>query len=159
MVHSFLLFGFLMLAWLLLSGHYTPLIIGLGVASVLFAVLMARRVGASDDEGLPLYLIPGLPKYFVWLIIQILLSNWATIRLIFSRAISPCIARVDTKGMTTAALVLYANSITLTPGTVTIEVEEDGFMVHALTADMLAEVKGGDMAARIRRIDKRRREV
>ena len=159
MLRALVLFVFLLVSWLLLSGHYTPLLITLGVVSVLFAVTMAVRVNANDDEGLPLYLMLRLPLYLVWLVGQILLSNWATIRLILNGRISPCLCRVPTKEMKTASLVLYANSITLTPGTVTIEVEGDGynkndaFLVHALTHDMADELRGGDMERRVRSLD------
>ncbi|NBP94863.1 MAG: hypothetical protein EBU28_05645 [Gammaproteobacteria bacterium] len=60
--------------WLLLSGHWSMLLLGLGLASVLLVVFCARRLGVIDDEGMPIEIIPGLVRYTPWLIQQIILS-------------------------------------------------------------------------------------
>ncbi|MGB1873259.1 MAG: cation:proton antiporter, partial [Candidatus Puniceispirillaceae bacterium] len=62
------LFVVLFAAWLLMSGHYTPLLIGLGVASCALATWLADRIGGTDEEGLPLHMMARLPGYLVWLI-------------------------------------------------------------------------------------------
>ena len=62
-----ILFLSLMAVWLLMSGHYTVLVTGLGVASVLFATVMSSRLGGTDEEALPLHMMARLPGYFIWL--------------------------------------------------------------------------------------------
>jgi multicomponent Na+:H+ antiporter subunit E len=61
--------------------------------------------------------------------------------------------RIKTGDMSEAALVLYANSITLTPGTVTVDITNEGFLVHALTNAMADDVKSDDMGKRVRQVD------
>lgn len=154
MVRSIFLFLVLLALWLLLSGHYTPLIISFGVVSSAFCVWMSSRIKSYDNEGLPLHLIGGLPIYLIWLIWQIVLANWFTIKTIFTNDVSPSMFRVKTGKITEAGLVLYANSITLTPGTVTIKMMRGGFLVHALTLAMADDVKSDAMGAKIRQIDR-----
>ena len=84
---TFLLFVLLFAAWLLMSGHYTPLLITLGVVSCVGAALLADRIGGTDEEGLPLHVMARLPAYLAWLVKEIIMSNIATGRLIlFGRA-------------------------------------------------------------------------
>ena len=84
---TFLLFAVLFAAWLLMSGHYTPLLITLGVVSCAGAALLADRIGGTDEEGLPLHVMARLPAYLAWLVKEIIMSNIATGRLIlFGRA-------------------------------------------------------------------------
>lgn len=154
LLRSSILFAILMVSWLLLSGHFSPALIALGALSVTFAVAMAIQIDATDSEGLPLHLMGGLPLYLVWLSGQILLSDWATMRVILLGGESPKLFHIKTGHMSGAALVLYANSITLTPGTVTVDVTEDGLLVHALTGEMAAEVKNDHMGDWIRKLDR-----
>lgn len=154
MMRSILLFLILFAFWLLLSGHYTPLIIGFGVVSSAFCVWMSSRIMTYDDEGLPLHLMTGLPGYILWLVWQIIIANVLTIKAIFSNDISPSMFRIRSGKMSEAGLVLYANSITLTPGTVTIKMMRGGFLVHALTPAMAVDVKSDAMGAKIRQIDR-----
>ena len=79
---TFLLFAVLFAAWLLMSGHYTPLLITLGVVSCAGAALLADRIGGTDEEGLPLHVMARLPAYLAWLVKEIIMSNIATGRLI-----------------------------------------------------------------------------
>jgi multicomponent Na+:H+ antiporter subunit E len=155
MMRSILLFLILLAFWLLLSGHYTPLIIGFGVISSAFCVWMSSRISTYDDEGLPLHLMIGLPGYVIWLIWQIVIANWLTIKTIFSNNVSPSLFRVRAGKMSEAGLVLYANSITLTPGTVTIKMMRGGLLIHALTPAMADDVKSDAMGAKIRKIDRK----
>lgn len=153
MARGIILFAVLMAAWLLLSGHYTSLLIGFGVASVAFCVWMSHRMNAIDDEGLPLHLMARLPLYWAWLIFQIFLANMQTVKIIITGKFSPRMFRIKTGDMSEAALVLYANSITLTPGTVTVDITNEGFLVHALTNAMADDVKSDDMGKRVRQVD------
>ena len=152
-MRAVILFVVLMAIWLILSGHYTPLLLGLGVISVLFCVWMSKRLDAIDAESLPLHLLLRLPFYWFWLIGQILLANIQMIRIILTGAHAPCLFRVDAGDLSQAALVLYANSITLTPGTVTVEAEKGTLLVHALSKAMADDVKKGVMLTRVRLVE------
>ena len=149
MARTLLLFSILLAAWLLMSGHYTILVTGLGVASAVFATWMAARVGALDGEGLPLHMMARLPGYLLWLTGEIIASNAATIKLILYRTPEPVMFRTRFTQRTPAGVAMYANSITLTPGTVTVEVDDDGFLVHALSPELGKGVEDGGMDRRV----------
>ena len=148
------LFVVLVAAWLLMSGHYTPLLIGLGVASCALATWLADRIGGTDEEGLPLHMMARLPGYLVWLIKEIVMSNIATGRLILAGRARPVMFTTPATQASAGGVVTYANSITLTPGTVTIEVGDGDsdsrqFLVHALDRSFAADVESGEMDRRV----------
>lgn len=153
LVRSLVLFAVLFGAWLLMSGHYTPLLIGLGVASCALATFLADQIGGTDEEGLPLHILLRLPAYLAWLIKEIMMSNIATGRLILFGEARPVMFTTPASQATAGGLVTYANSITLTPGTVTIEVEQDAksarFLVHAVDASFAEDVQSGEMDRRV----------
>ena len=101
-----------------MSGHYTPLLVSLGIASCALATVLAHLIGASDDEGLPLHIFARLPAYLVWLIREIITANIATARIILSGSARPVLFTTKATQTTAAGVATYANSITLTPGTV-----------------------------------------
>lgn len=127
-----ILFGF----WLLLSGHYTPLLLGFGVGSSALVVYLSNRMDVIDREGVPLHLIGSLLLYVPWLMKEIFVANVAVAKIILSprMPISPRIVLLHGSQETDLGRVIYANSITLTPGTITTGVEGQEFQVHALTA-------------------------
>ena len=134
------LYGF----WLILSGHYTPWLLSMGaVCSVLIALLI-QKMGILDEEGHPAHLILRAILYWPWLIIEIIKSSWSVTKIILSPSlpISPTLLKVRGTQRSSVGVYTYANSITLTPGTISVEVEGDEISVHALTtsgADNLAE--------------------
>jgi len=142
-------FVILMLLWLLMSGHYTLLVTGLGVVSVAFAVFMARRIDGADSEGLPLHMLGSLPRYSLWLYREILMSNIATAKVILRNNPDPEIFYVPFSQKTNAGIAAYANSITLTPGTVTVDIDKSGFLVHALDGGFGDDVRSGEMDRRV----------
>lgn len=150
---SLLLFAILFGAWLLMSGHYTPLLIALGVLSCALAAFMADRIGGTDEEGLPLHIMARLPAYLAWLVKEIVMSNILTGKLILFGRARPVMFNTPATQATAGGIVTYANSITLTPGTVTIEVEDgkDGtsFLVHAVDASFAEDVESGEMDRRV----------
>ena len=137
----------------MMSGHYSGLLIGFGVASCLLCSWLALRIGALDDEGLPMHLFARLPGYLLWLFREIINSNIATGKIILSGSADPEMFSVDAHQTTAAGLANYANSITLTPGTVTVEIDEaksrpSRFLVHALHPQFGYDVRSGDMDQR-----------
>jgi multicomponent Na+:H+ antiporter subunit E len=131
--------GLLLGFWLLLSGHYTPLLLGLGVASTVLVVYIAMRMDVVDHEGVPLHLGGRFWVYFPWLMKEILVSNINVARIILDPKlpIDPAHGPFRVSQTTDLGRVIHAQSITLTPGTVTTSVNGQDFEIHALvTADI-----------------------
>ena len=148
-----ILFTTLLAGWLLMSGIYNGLLIGFGVASCLLCTWLSLRIGATDREGLPTHLFARLPAYLAWLIGEIVSSNIATAKIILRGTSDPEIFEVPANQATAAGLANYANSITLTPGTVTVDIDEaktgpSRFLVHALHPQFGDDVRSGDMDKR-----------
>ena len=135
------LFGF----WLLMSGYYTPLILSLGVISCLLCVYLTIKGKFLDNETLPIYFFPRLIQYTFWLFKEILKSNITTAKVIIMKSEEPELFSVKASQKTNEGKVTYANSITLTPGTVTTQIKNDIFEVHALTKDFGDDVRSSDM--------------
>jgi multicomponent Na+:H+ antiporter subunit E len=141
--------------WLALSGHYTPLLLGFGVASSLLCVFIASRMGAVDEEAHPIQLLRGAVTYFPWLIWEIMKSAWAVSKIIVNPKlpISPTMTVVRASQRTSVGVVVYANSITLTPGTITTGVEGNQLTVHALVNDGALDLEAGGMDARVKQFE------
>ncbi len=125
----------LMVLWLLLSGIYKPLIIGFGVASVLAVAWITARMDRLDGEALAWRLDPlKFTRYLLWLLAEIARANWAVTKLILAPRLKlrQHLFWIPVSQKTELAEVAFANSITLTPGTITVETEPGRFLVHAL---------------------------
>jgi multicomponent Na+:H+ antiporter subunit E len=137
--------------WLLWSGHYELLIEGFGVLSCVFVVLLDARLerfaGVKHDAQFGLRWI----SYGPWLVWGIIKANFDVARIILSPdlPINPQLIVVNATQRSELGKVAYANSITLTPGTVTLDVREDTMLVHALTDASAAGVMTGIMDRRV----------
>ena len=144
--------------WLLLSGHYTPFLIGAGAVSAIVIALAGRRFGYSDPEGHPVELILAGFRYWPWLLIEIAKSAFSVSRIIISPSlpISPQRVKLKAGPQTAVGMATLANSITLTPGTITIDTDRHHHWigVHALTGGVVADLEGGDMDRRVARFEK-----
>ncbi len=136
--------------WLGLSGHYTPLLLSLGGVSILLAVILSARLDILDREGAPYFAAFGIALYLPWLLREIFRANVEVIRacLRADLDINPALVKVKTKSDSDLAKTLFANSITLTPGTVTIEVEPNRLLVHALYEDAAGPMAFAEMDER-----------
>lgn len=145
------LFIALLLFWLALSGQSKPFLLGGGIVSALACVIVAKRMGAADREAHPKHLFVPALTYFPWLIWEIFKSSWAVTRIILDPKlpISPTMTKVAATQTSAVGLVTYANSITLTPGTITTEIEGKILTVHALVRDGALDVEGGGMDQRV----------
>jgi multicomponent Na+:H+ antiporter subunit E len=141
--------------WLLWSGHYTPLMNSFGVFSSLGVALLCRKLGLVDNETLPLHKTPGLLRYAPWLLWEIAKSNIDVARRILSPGlpISPRILKVKTTQKNDLFRVTYAHSITLTPGTLTIDADGDELTVHAIAAEHAEGLEEGEMDRRVTRFE------
>ena len=144
----------LTITWVLLSGHFDPLLIAFGIVSIALVTWLSARLGTLAHRGQPLFFRPvGLLKYWVWLFGQILASNLDVARrtLAPSLPIRPALGKVAAVPDTEVGAAIYANSITLTPGTTALGFTPAGeVLVHALHADSLEELEAGEMATRVR---------
>jgi multicomponent Na+:H+ antiporter subunit E len=149
------LYGF----WLLLSGHWdSGLLLALGGASTALVTLMAWRMQRLDALSFPAGLWRRLPGYWAWLFVEIIKANQDVVRRIWQPArfpISPTMAWLPASQKTDLGRAIYANSITLTPGTVAIEIDERGVLVHGLSAEVIADLRGAAMDRRVTRLEDR----
>ncbi len=142
----------LFLFWLLLSGHFEPLLLGLGTASVALTVLLSRRMNVIDHESYPLHLSTKFPGFFLYLCKEIVKANIDVVTRILrwrGTSISPQIIDIPQPQVSDLGAVIYANSITLTPGTVTIRLSKDSLVVHALSKEAAAKLATGTMSKEI----------
>lgn len=155
---NFLLFGVLLAAiWLLLSGLYKPVLLGLGTVSVLLTLLLTWRMNILDAYTHPIWAGIRYVPYWPWLSIEIVKSSFDVARRVLSPSmpISPTMFEIDGSQLTRVGRVVYANSITLTPGTVTLDVDGQRLRVHALSRDTIEELLEGEMDRRITRAEGR----
>ncbi len=141
--------------WLIWSGHYTPLLLAFGVLSCLLVVFISHRMRIIDLEGHPIHLLTGLPSYALWLAWALVQSNIDIARLVLNPRlpIAPRMIRVKASQKTHLGQAIYANSITLTPGTVTVDIEDGVIEVHALTEESARELLDGEMDRRVTRLE------
>ncbi len=126
----------LFIFWLLLSGHYTDtLLIGLGLGSCGLVVGLAMRMDLVDHEGVPLQLGGRFWVYFPWLMKEIFIANVNVARVILNPKlpISPVVTHFRASQESDLGKTIYANSITLTPGTITTSIQGQDLEIHALT--------------------------
>jgi len=149
--HSISLFVSLYLFWLLLSGFFTAFLLSAGAGSALAVVWFARRMDVVDHEGHPIQI--GLTSifYWPWLAVEIVKSAWTVSRIILDPRlpISPTLVRFKPSQASDIGLVIHAQSITLTPGTITIEADPAQFLVHGLTREGAAGVVDSEMDRRV----------
>lgn len=155
MRHTVSLCVMLSVFWLINSGHYTPLILFFMVLSVIFVTVLCRMTNIVDSESQPLHLTFTIPAYWIWLIKEVVVANIAVARCVWQgpSSISPTVFPVKANQKTDIGKVIYANSITLTPGTVSIDLEGDVITVHALTKESAADLKSGEMDRRVCRVE------
>jgi multicomponent Na+:H+ antiporter subunit E len=157
LVHAVSLGLTLFATWLLLSGVYEPFFFFLGALSCVITVYFANRMDVVDHESMPVHLTRRFPGYFLWLLKEIVKSNIDVTKCILARnmPIQPQVIRAKATQHDELGKVIYANSITLTPGTFTMDIDGDEFVVHALTDGTAGGVLGGDMDRRVTDLEPR----
>jgi len=137
--------------WMLLSGHTEPLLLAFGILSVAFVIFMARRMYTVNVESHPFELLPRLVGYWLWLLKEIIKSNIDTARRALGpkSLVQPVVINVPARQKTDLGLVIHANSITLTPGTVSLRLGEGDIEVHALHPDVAKGTLDSGMDERV----------
>ena len=154
MLHAVGLFAVLFGTWIVLSGHFTPFLLISGAICAALTVAITLRMDLLDqrrDTLVPLVAMWRLPFYLLWLAWQIILWSLIVSRMVLAPRIDidPVLDRIPSGQRSDLAKVIYANSITLTPGTISTDVRGDEIEVHALTRAAMEDLKGDDMNRRV----------
>jgi multicomponent Na+:H+ antiporter subunit E len=141
--------------WILMSGYFTPFLLGAGFACALAVAWLARGMEIADREGHPAHLTLAAFGYWAWLAGEILRAGVQVCRVILHPAlpVSPSLARFRPSQQTAVGLATHANSITLTPGTITVSADHEEFIVHGLTREGAAATVASEMDRRARRFE------
>lgn len=141
----------LSLFWLLLSGYIQPLLLSFGAVSVALVVLVLKRMDKLDPELKQFKFDFSIVRYFPWLLKEIMSSSFHVTKLIWRspKDLSPTLAKISLKNIPKGKRVLYANSITLTPGTLSLDMNKHEITVHALQAASVEELQDGAMERKI----------
>ena len=144
LTRAFLAHWLVLLAfWITLSGLFDPLHLGAGVICTALVAALTYEMEFVDRAKSPLrpfHLAPvpwhRLAWYSVWLLREIAVANWQVLKIVMNPRlpIDPVIVRFRTSLTTDLGRTTLANSITLTPGTITVQVNDDEFLIHALQA-------------------------
>ena len=138
-------------AWLLWSGLFKPLLLGLGLFSCLLTFWLVSRMGYFQNTLFALRFSFKLFGYWIWLAKEILKSSIQVARIVLnpSLPISPRVVEIKSTSGHLVDQVILANSITLTPGTLALDLHEGVIKVHALTEEGAKELAEGAMDRRV----------
>lgn len=147
--------------WLLWSGPLTfshSLLLLFWPASALLVVWLCDRLGLVTDETVPLELSLRTLAYVPWLAVQAAISSLSVLRRAWTPGldIDPTTARVPSTTRTEVGLVSFANSITLTPGTLSLQADlgsRPSILVHSLAPDGIQELLAGTMDAKVHHVE------
>ena len=155
MLHALSLGLVLAILWWFLSGYFVPLLLSLGVLSVILSVVISRRMDVIDHEGQPLHLSWKIGFYWLWLLKEIFNSAVQVSRIIVKAKmpIHPAMLHIKPTQRSEMGHVIFANSITLTPGTITVAMENGELLVHALSKEAADGLMTGDMDRRVTAVE------
>ena len=141
----------LLILWVLLSGHMDILLLGLGVGSCLFIAWLCHRLALPDPAFNTLKFSLSMPRFLPWFFLEVFRSNLdVSWRILHPKLpISPSLNTFSTENLSDVAKTTYANCITLTPGTYTLNTGADTIEVHSLTKEMAENLQRGEMKKRI----------
>ena len=152
MKKAFSTFFWLLLFWVILSGQVVVLYLLSGIVCAFLALRLIRKLSISNGNNAGFSLKSLL--YFAWLAKEIAVSALKVSIKIWTPQLKLAhdMRYIGTKIKTRAGRVLYASSITLTPGTITIDLKNDSLLVHALDKEDLKDLERGKMEGRIKEI-------
>ncbi len=155
MLRTVTVFLFLSGNWVLWSGYYNPLLLTLGVFSCALSVYVAVRMQLLDKEGFPIEIFLSFLAYLPWLLRELVKSGVEISLCVLNPRvhIAPRIVKIKPTQKTPLGLMIYANSITLTPGTVSIGVSNEEIEVHTLTDNAEKDLINGTMNRRVAAIE------
>ena len=141
--------------WLVLSGHFEPLLLSLGAVSVALVCWLTWRADLFDSQHLTARRILRLPGYLAWLGTDVLRSAVAVTRMAWAPRFTPepVVEFTPLPPMSPLGQATYANSITFTPGTLSLDIEDDRIQVHSLDPAGVSELRTGAMVGRVERLE------
>ena len=141
----------LALAWLLWSGYFKPLLLMLGALSCAIVLITAHRMHLFDTDFFELRFMSRLFRFWVWLAREVVRSSLEVTRIVLNPKlpIKPTVVEVDSHCEHPVDLAILGNSITLTPGTLTLSIDNRRFTVHALTEQGARDIEDGEMDRRV----------
>lgn len=151
-----LTFIFLSIFWISLSGSFEPFFIIIGFMSCMLVAYLTHDLLFPGDIKKPILIMLRIVRHLPWFAWQVLLSNIHVARLSIDpkKPINPQFITFKVDLKTDTGVMILANAITLTPGTVTVGAQHERFIVHAIsnvTAEGLAE---GEMQTRVKEIER-----
>lgn len=151
MLNYFSLLGLLLAVWFVFSGFFDGFFITAAVICCLLALFVSHHLNTIDREGHPIRILLRAPAYWLWLFKEMWVSTLQVTRIVWQPKpkISPTIAMVPSQLTSSIGQVTYGNSITLTPGTVCLNVEDAQLQVHALRHESIRDLQEGTMHRRI----------
>jgi multicomponent Na+:H+ antiporter subunit E len=143
----------LAVSWLLWSGIFKPLLLALGAFSCILSAYLASRMGFFRHKDV-FRAVPGFPGYLWWLLREIVVSSFDVARRVLSPSlpVSPTLVELDAGIRSDAGQVILGNSITLSPGTVTLDLHRGRLLVHCLTRESAAALSEGENNRRVARL-------
>lgn len=145
--------------WLILSGKFDLIYLFWGLISIAFVMWLSNRLhglplAENEPCGTTRINIPRLTVYLVWLVGEIIKSGVYVAYVVLhpKMPIEPMLVRFTSKQPNVLARVILGNSITLTPGTITLDIEGSLFTVHALTRDTEEGLVNGEMETRVAKL-------
>lgn len=152
LLRDIVLFVILAICWALWSGHLTdPLLLCFGAGSCLLVTWMARRMDTHDQAPTSWGVAARSLLYLPWLLLEIIKANLHVTRIILDPKlpIEPQLVRGATTQKSELGQVVYANSITLTPGTITLDLRGQSVLVHAISDQTAAGITEGEMDRKV----------
>lgn len=140
--------------WLLLSGFLKTLLLFFGLISVILVLVVIKRMDDTDHKPNSFEFGPKMLGYIGWLMGQIVTSSIEVTRLVWGSPnnVSPSIAKLPVADLPKDKRVAYANSITLTPGTLSVDLDDNEVTVHALHQDSIASLREGSMSSKVKNV-------
>ncbi|MCQ2519033.1 MAG: Na+/H+ antiporter subunit E [Lachnospiraceae bacterium] len=145
------------LFWLMLNGHVTLeiVLVGLFLSGLLYLFVWKFMGYSPKKEFKILCRLPKIIIYFLFLIKEIIVSSFQTIHFIWSPSeeVEPKLVSFKTKLKSKAGKTALGNSITLTPGTITVAIKDDMLLVHALDSSFSVNLEGSEMEEKLLKIE------
>lgn len=139
--------------WLLLSGYWqNGLLLSLGLVSVAFVAYLVWQIEKKYPAALFTRIILFLPFFLVWLIGEVVKANIDVLKRIWLPSrypVKPSMKALPMSQKSALGRTIYANAITLTPGTVSIDVKSGSVLVHAISAEGIQGLEAGEMDRRV----------
>ncbi|GLR71993.1 Na+/H+ antiporter subunit E [Agaribacter marinus] len=146
MTHTIRLAIILVITWLLLSGMFEPLMLGFGLFSVIFSLWITSRMLKIDQERYSFFVTGSFAKFLFKLGVKVVQSNIdVCARILGFKPVESTFVTIDLPFKDDVAKVLYANAITLTPGSSSIAMGDNTLLIHTISEDGAQDLINSDV--------------